>query len=237
MIKLLINGINGKMGQEVLKSSEKAGDFEIVGKVDKNIKDIKEKPDVIIDFSTPEGTMEILEYATFNKITIVIPTTGFNKDNIDYIEKCSNTIPVFKSSNMSYEVNVLCDIVKLLAQKLEYCDIEIVETHHNQKKDSPSGTALMLANSINSVFEDELEYVYDRHTIKTARSNKEIGIHSIRGGTETGKHTILFMSENETLEITHSTSSRSVFANGALKAARFIVNQKNGLYDMSDLIK
>ena len=95
----------------------------------------------------------------------------------------------------------------------------------------------MLADSINSVFEDELEYVYDRHTIKTARSNKEIGIHSIRGGTETGKHTILFMGENETLEITHSTSSRSVFANGALKAARFIVKQKNGLYDMSDLIK
>ena len=102
MIKLLINGINGKMGQEVLKLSEKANDFEVVCKVDKNNKDIKEKPDVIIDFSTPEGTMEILEYATLNKVPIVIATTGFNKDNIDYIEKCSNTIPVFKSSNIFF---------------------------------------------------------------------------------------------------------------------------------------
>jgi len=236
------------MGQEVLSKVNASDEFEMCCGVDKfegnndsfptytNINDIKELPDVIIDFSIPEATMNILEFATNKHIPIVIATTGFSDEQLALIKKFSENIPIFRSGNMSYEINIMSNIVAQLATKLKDSNIEIIETHHKNKIDSPSGTALILADSINEALNNEMEYQYDRHSVRRKRPENEIGIHSIRGGTEVGKHTVLFLGENETLEITHTVTSRGVFANGALKAAKFIINQENGLYNMRDLI-
>ena len=202
-----------------------------------NIDKIKEVPDVIIDFSIPEASINILEFAKEKHIPIVIATTGFSEDHLAQIKEYSKDIPIFRSGNMSYEINIMSSIVSQLATKLRDSDIEIIETHHKNKIDSPSGTALILADSINDALNNEMNYQYDRHSIRQKRPENEIGIHSIRGGTEVGKHTVLFLGENETLEIAHTVSSRSIFANGALKAAKFIINQENGLYNMRDLIE
>ena len=248
MIKVLINGINGRMGQEVLKQVNESNEFEICCGVDKfnntdsdfpiytDINLIKEIPDVIIDFSIPEATMNILEFAKSKNIAIVIATTGFSDEELSIIKETSKIIPVFRSGNMSYEINVMADIVSKLATLLKDSDIEIVETHHRNKIDSPSGTALILADSINEALNNEMDYQYDRHSVRQKRPDKEIGIHSIRGGTEVGKHTVMFLGENEKLELTHTVTSRSIFAKGALKAANFLINQSNGLYNMKDLI-
>ena len=247
MIKVLISGINGRMGQEVLKQVNLSNDFEICCGVDKfdnnldcptyiDINLIKEKPDAIIDFSIPEASMNILEFAKSNNIPIVIATTGFSDEQLSAIEEASKTIPVFRSGNMSYEVNIMADIVAKLATQLEDSDIEIIETHHRNKIDSPSGTALILADSINDVLNNQMDYQYNRHSVRQKRPDKEIGIHSVRGGTEVGKHTVIFMGENETFEITHTVTSRSIFAKGALKAAKFLIGQNVGLYNMKDLI-
>lgn len=248
MIKVLINGINGKMGQEVLKQVTSSPEFEICCGVDKfnnissnfpiynDVNEIKELPDVIIDFSVPEASMNILKFAKEKNVPIVIATTGFSKEQLSIIEDYSKSIPVFRSSNMSYEINVMSDIVSKLALLLKDSDIEIIETHHNRKIDSPSGTALILADSINEALDNTMEYQYNRHDVRQARPKKEIGIHSIRGGTEVGKHTVLFLGENETLEITHNVTSRSIFAKGSLKAAKFLIGKNTGLYNMKDLI-
>lgn len=247
MIKVLVNGINGRMGQEICKIATNSQDFEICAGVDKidvtssipvynNINLIHETPDVIIDFSLPEATMNILEYAKNNNKPIVIATTGLNKEQLAKIQEYSKYIPIFHSSNMSYEVNIMSNIVAKLATKLHDSDIEIIETHHRNKVDSPSGTALMLANSINDALEEKMNYQYDRHSFKQKRPNNEIGIHSIRGGTEVGKHTVLFLGENESFEITHTVNSRSIFAKGSLEAAKFLINQSAGLYNMQNLI-
>ncbi len=248
MLKVLINGINGRMGQEVLKQVNSSDDFEVCCGVDKfnnnessfpiytDVNSIKEIPDVIIDFSIPEASINILEFAKSNNIPIVIATTGFSDDELFTIQEYSKQIPIFRSGNMSYEVNIMSDIVSKLATKLKDSDIEIVETHHRNKIDSPSGTALILADSIDNALNNEMIYQYNRHSVRQKRPDKEIGIHSIRGGTEVGKHTVLFLGENETLEITHTATSRSIFAIGALKAAKFLVGQTNGLYNMKDLI-
>ena len=248
MIKVLINGINGKMGQEVLTAINNSSDFEVCCGVDKfsatsfpfpiysNTNNIIEKPDIIIDFSTPDATMNILEYAKQNAIPIVIATTGFSQDQLLKIDEYYKFIPIFKSSNMSYEVNIMADIVAKLAKQLPDSNIEIIETHHKNKIDSPSGTALILADSINNALDNKMDYQYNRQILKQKRPENEIGIHSIRGGTEVGKHTVMFLGKNESFEITHTVTSRSIFANGALKAAKFLLNPGNGLYSMKDLI-
>ena len=161
---------------------------------------------------------------------------GFSDEENKKIKEFSNVTPIFKSANMSYEINLMSDLVSKLAVLLKDSDIEIIETHHNKKIDSPSGTALVLADSINNALGNTLNYEYNRHEKHEQRSKKEIGIHSIRGGTEVGKHTVMFFGENESLEITHNVTSRSIFANGALKAAKFIITKQNGLYTMKDLI-
>ena len=247
MINVLINGINGRMGQEVLNAAIKSPDFNVCCGVDvnempssfpiyTNTNLIKEKVDVIIDFSVPEATMNILEYAVENRIPTVIATTGFSEEQLDLIKKYSTIIPIFRSGNMSYEINVMSDIVAKLAKQFKDSDIEIIETHHRNKIDSPSGTALILADSINEALDDKMEYEYNRHSKREKRPKNEIGIHSIRGGTEVGKHTVMFLGENESFEITHTVTSRSIFAEGSLKAAKFLVEQKEGLYSMKDLI-
>ena len=247
MTKVLINGINGRMGQEVLKQINESDEFEVCCGVDRfdnnlnfptytDVDLIKEIPDVIIDFSIPEASMNILKFAKNNNIPIVIATTGFSDEQLSIIEEFSKIIPVFRSGNMSYEINIMADIVAKLATQLKDSDIEIIETHHRNKIDSPSGTALILADSINNALNKEMEYQYNRHSVRQKRPDKEIGIHSIRGGTEVGKHTVAFYGENESFEITHTVTSRSIFAKGALKAAKFLINQNAGFYNMKDLI-
>ena len=247
-MKVLINGCNGKMGQEVAKEVKASQDMEVVCGVDKNdtgdnffpvftkVQEIDIIPDVIIDFSVPQATFSILEFAQQKNITIVIATTGFSDVEMNKIEKYSEKIPVFKSANMSFEINVMAKLVSELAKKLENSDIEIIETHHNRKIDSPSGTALLLADGINKSLDNQMNYEYNRHSKREKRSKKEIGIHSIRGGTEVGKHSVIFFGENESFEITHNCTSRSVFARGAIKAAKFILLKDNGLYSMDDLV-
>lgn len=248
MIKVLINGINGRMGQEVLSAINNSSDFEACCGVDKftvtsspfsiytNVSNIMEKPDVIIDFSIPEASMNILEFAKAQNIPIVVATTGFSQEQLLKIDEYSKFIPIFKSGNMSYEINIMADIVAKLAKQLPDSNIEIIETHHKNKIDSPSGTALILADSINNALDNKMDYQYNRQSLKQKRPENEIGIHSIRGGTEVGKHTVMFFGNNESFEITHTVTSRSIFANGALKAAKFLLNQGNGLYSMKNLI-
>lgn len=248
MIKVLINGCNGRMGQEVAKAILDTPEIEILCGVDRidnennsfpvftDITKIDLIPDVIIDFSIPDATFNILEFAKINKIPTVIATTGFSKEQLEKIEKYSKEFPIFRSANMSYETNLMAKLVAELAQKLPDSDIEIVETHHNQKIDSPSGTALILADSINNSLNNEMYYEYNRHSKREKRNPKEIGIHSIRGGNEVGKHTVLFFGNNEIFEITHTVNSRGVFANGAIKAAFFIINKEAGHpYNMNDM--
>ncbi len=246
MLKVLINGCNGRMGQEVVKAINETNEIEILCGVDRtqgnnnfpvftNIEEINLIPDVIIDFSIPEATFKILDFAKINKIPTVVATTGFSKEQLDLILEYSKEFPIFRSANMSYETNLMAKLVAELAQKLTESDIEIVETHHNQKIDSPSGTAILLADSINDSLDNEMYYEYNRHAKREKRNKKEIGIHSIRGGNEVGKHTVYFFGNNESFEITHTVNSRGVFANGSVKAAFFIVTKETGLYNMNDM--
>ena len=247
MIKVMVNGCNGKMGQivcDLVEQNEnlvlKCGfDKNITGEfafpVYDNIDNIKEKPDVIIDFSIPLATFNILEYATRNNVPVVIATTGFTSDEEKIIEEYSKKITIFKSANMSYDIMIMKKILNILAPLLKDTDIEITETHHNKKIDSPSGTAKMLADTINSSLGNKLHMEYNRHNKKEKRDKNEIGMNSIRGGNIVGEHVVQFFGEFETFEIKHTSYSRNVFAEGALKAAQFIVDKPNGLYNMEDM--
>lgn len=247
MLKVLINGCNGKMGQVLSKEFKETPDIETVCGFDRvdtgdndypvftDIESINITPDIIIDFSVPEATFKILEYAVSNSIPVVIATTGFTPEEEEKIKETSKEIPIFKSANMSYEINLMKNLVAELSTKLTGSDIEIIETHHNRKLDAPSGTALMLANGINEAQNGQMEYEYNRHAKREKRPKNEIGIHSIRGGNEVGKHTVIFFGNNESFEITHNVLSRAVFASGAIKAAFFLKERQPGLYNMDNL--
>lgn len=249
MIKVLINGCNGRMGQVLVNEIDRfpelllSSGFDVYdeGKntfpVYSKIEDIKEKPDVIIDFSIPVSTFNILNYAVKNKVPIVIATTGFSKEQLEEIKVSSTLIPIFQSSNMSFDINLMKKIVSEVAKKLNGTDIEIVETHHNRKVDAPSGTAILLADAINEVMDEKFEYNFNRHDLHEKRNPKEIGFSSIRGGNIVGEHSVQFYGEHETFEIKHTSYSRNVFAEGALKAAIFLASQKPGYYGMDDLVK
>lgn len=248
MIEVMVNGCNGKMGQIVSEIVDKNEDMVLKCGADKidtgyltypvytNLNEIQEKPDVIIDFSVPVATFGALEYAKNNNIPIVIATTGFTGEEEKRIMEYSKYIPVFKSANMSFSINMFEHLLKEIAPKLKDTDIEIVETHHNRKIDSPSGTAQMLANTINEALGGDYIYEYDRHSKHEKRGAKEIGITSIRGGNIVGEHSVMFFGDYETFEIKHISYSRSVFAEGAVKAAKFIVGKDNGFYNMDDLV-
>ena len=247
MLEVLVNGCNGKMGQVVCDLVEQNENLVLKAGFDKNItgefafpvfdkiEDIKERPDVIIDFSIPIATLNILEYASKNNVPIVIATTGFTKEQEEKIEEYSKIIPIFKSANMSFDIMIMKKLVSWLAPLMKDTDIEIIEAHHNRKIDSPSGTAQMLADSINSVLGNTLHCEYNRHDKHEKRDKNEIGMSSIRGGNIVGEHTVQFIGDFETFEIKHTSYSRNVFAEGSLKAANFIVNQKPGLYCMEDM--
>lgn len=218
MINILLNGCNGNMGKAIIEHVNKIPDFNVLYGIDKDNTDlynnITQKPDVIIDFSTVSATFAALNYAVENLIPIVIATTGFSQTDNQKIAEFAEAIPIFKSSNMSYAIHLFTNVASTLAKKLKNADIEIIEKHHRMKKDAPSGTALMLANSI----------------------NKKCSISSIRGGGLVGEHSVLFLGENETIEITHTAYSRNIYVEGALDAARFIITKKNGLFSMEDLV-
>lgn len=248
MINLLINGICGKMGAEVVKQIKYYPEIHLLGglsthcatnlpyPVYPSINEIKQKPDILLDFSAPQATMSLLPYCLNSHIPFVIATTGFSKEEQTKIKEASLQIPIFQSSNMSYCITFLQKIATLLSQALPNSEIEIVEVHHSQKKDSPSGTALMLADSINHANGNSYSYQFNRHQKSTVRNSKEIGFSSIRGGNIVGEHEILFFQKDETISIKHCAYSRSIFADGALKAVQFLVNQKPGFYTMENLL-
>ncbi len=248
MIKVLINGCNGRMGQVLVKEIDTFENLLLVGGFDinddglntfpvySNINDIKEKPDVIVDFSVPVASLNMLNYAVSSKTAMVIATTGFSKEELEIISGASKTIPIFKSSNMSFDINLMKKIVAEVALALKGNDIEIVETHHNRKIDAPSGTAITLADSINDALGGSMEYIYNRHDIHEKRKPNEIGFSSIRGGNIVGEHSVQFYGAHETFEIKHTSYSRDVFAEGALKACEFIFDKAPGLYNMDDMV-
>ena len=247
MINVLINGCNGKMGQEVINQLDNFPNLFLSCGFDRldtglttfpvftSIKDITEPVDVIVDFSVPEATFNILDFALEKHIPIVIATTGFSDEQFKKIESASKNIPIFQSANMSYDINLMCKILSQLAPFFKDSDIEIIETHHSRKLDAPSGTALLLADSINKANGNNMKYVFDRFDKHQKREKNEIGFSSIRGGNIVGEHSVQFFGEFETFEIKHTSYSRNVFAEGALKAAKFIVNQSVGLYNMEDM--
>lgn len=247
MLNVLVNGCNGKMGNVVCELIEENENMQVIAGFDKvsysdskfpiftDINSIHITPDVIIDFSLPIATLNILNYARTNKIPMVIATTGFTPEQANEIENASKVIPIFKSANMSFDIMVMKKLVAWLASLMKNTDIEIIESHHNRKVDSPSGTAQMLADTINTALDNKLHCEYNRHDKHEKRNKNEIGMSSIRGGNIVGEHVVQFIGNFETFEIKHTSYSRNVFAEGALKAAEFIVNQHSGLYSMEDM--
>lgn len=249
MKRLLINGIAGQMGRALLRALPKWSDrIEIVCGVDCNdpgcdvpvfsdCDSIEKDFDVAIDFSVPNGTMAILAHCVRNKKPIVICTTGLTDRQVRAIEEASKVIPIFRSGNMSLGVHLLLALCRQAERTLAGTyDVEIVETHHNRKIDAPSGTAKMIADAIAGEREEQPAYVFGRRDANRRREAGEIGIHSVRGGTVTGEHEVLFLGEDEAIVLTHRAFSKDVFAQGALHAALFLADKPCGLYDMGDLV-
>ena len=248
MIKVIICGASGKMGGFVAYACKDDGNLQVVAGIDKvklgqdfpifdSFSKLNAPADVIIDFSNPALLDDILDYAVSTKTPVVLATTGYSQAQIEQINTVSKEIPIFFTFNMSLGVNLICSLAKKAADILgDSFDIEIIEKHHNQKIDAPSGTAIMLANAVNSSFGDEKVYEYDRHSKRQKRSKKEIGIHSIRGGTIVGEHDVIFAGHDETITISHSAGSKEVFAVGSVKAAKFIFGKEAGMYDMNSIM-
>ncbi len=248
MTEIILNGCNGKMGHAISKLIADREDCEIVAGVDIDTEAAREFPvfgsinevkkgDVIIDFSHPSCLPQLLEYAVESSTPIVIATTGFTDADIDNIKAASRAVPVFFTFNMSLGINLLVELAKTASKVLgEGFDVEIIEKHHNQKIDAPSGTAIMLANAVNEANDNKYSYEYDRHSKREKRSKREIGIHSVRGGNIVGEHEVIFAGHDETVTLAHSAASKEVFAVGAVNAAVFISDKKPGLYDMKNLI-
>ncbi len=248
MTKILLVGACGKMGAAVAACVKEDSELKITGGVDfaeklcefpvfHDFGKVNVEADVIIDFSNPALLDDILSYAKQKKIPAIIATTGYTEEQIKKIHDAAKQIPVFFTFNMSLGVNLLCSLAKKAAAILgNNFDVEIIEKHHNQKIDAPSGTAIMLANAVNEVYDDRLYYEYDRHSKRQKRTKSEIGIHSVRGGTIVGEHDVIFAGHDEVITLSHSATSKGVFAAGAVKAAKFIVGKKAGLYEMKDII-
>ena len=246
MLKIIINGYSGSMGKVLTKCANEDSEIEIICGASKDeldvpfktyhkMSEVEELADVIIDFSHHSTIDDTLSYAIKTKTPIVIATTGFNDEELTKIKKASNIIPIFHSSNMSLGVNVLVKLVKEAAKSLNGFDIEIIEKHHNKKLDAPSGTAVMIANGVKEVLPDS-EYIYGRHGRSDKRSSNEIGIHAIRGGTIVGEHTTIFAGHDEVVEIKHTAQSKDIFAKGAIAAAKFLVKQEAGYYNMNNML-
>ena len=249
LVKITLTGANGKMGKVIASVVSERSDCKIISGIDHNTtpndifpiyyepKELTENPDVIIDFSHPSALDDLIEYGLSTGTPIVFATTGYSDEQINKIKKAAEQIPVFFTFNMSLGINLLIKLAKTATEILGgQFDIEVVEKHHNQKIDAPSGTAIMLANSINEVLDNNCHYIYDRHSQRKKRENSEIGIHSIRGGTIVGEHDVIFAGRDEVITLSHSAASKEVFAVGAVNAAVFLATQKPGIYDMAALL-
>lgn len=250
MTRLILTGCCGKMGKVIQSVVSGRDDCEIVAGVDKyndntapfpvydSLTDIQEQADVVVDFSNPALLDDLLRYGQTTKTALVIGTTGFDDCQKKQISDTSADCAIFFTYNMSLGINLLANLAKKAVQILgNDFDIEIIEQHHNQKIDAPSGTALMLADAISEEFDKPMKYEYDRHAKRAKRTKEEIGIHSIRGGTIVGEHAILFAGRDENITLSHSARSKEVFAVGAVNAAVFMNGKSPGMYDMAQLIQ
>ncbi|MEG0681090.1 MAG: 4-hydroxy-tetrahydrodipicolinate reductase [Eubacterium sp.] len=249
MLKILLSGVGGAMGHTLQSAIADDPECQIVAGFDLNTDQntpfpiysdltlCTEKADVIIDFSHFKAFDGIFNYAKATKTPIVIATTGLSDQNMADIQVASQNFPIFKTANMSLGINILARALKEMSGVLEDTfDIEIIEKHHNKKVDAPSGTALLLADAVNDGLNTKKEYTYGREGRDCKRQVNELGIHAIRGGTIAGEHTVLFAGNDELIEVKHTALSKKVFANGALKAAKYLVTKDPGLYDMQDVI-
>lgn len=246
MLKVIVNGCSGKMGRVLSKCIMDDYDLELICGVSldntddlnfktySNFNDITEKADVVIDFSHHSALDSILDYCLKTKTPLVIATTGYNNEELEKIYDASKTIPLLHSYNMSLGVNVLLRLVKEASKILNTFDIEVIEKHHNKKVDAPSGTAIMIANAIKEVLPN-IENSYGRYGRNAKRNENEVGIHAVRGGTIVGEHDVIFAGHDEVIEIKHTAQSKDIFAKGSIVAAKFIVNQNPGYYNMDDI--
>ena len=250
MTNIIMNGCNGRMGRMITDIANKDTDVQIVAGIDAydkvandypvftNIFDCNVDADVIIDFSTASAVDDLLKYAVEKKIPVVLCTTGLTSEQLDNVQKASEKVAILKSANMSLGINTLMKILKVATEVLANrgYDIEIVEKHHNQKLDAPSGTALALADCINQVLNNEYDYTYDRSSRREKRPDKEIGISAVRGGTIVGEHEVIYAGIDEVIEIKHTAYSRAVFAKGAVDAAKYLASKETGMYNMADVL-
>lgn len=250
MVKIIMHGCNGHMGQVISDIVEKDPDAEIVAGIDiadqgKNsypvftdIDACQVEADAIIDFSSAKATDKLLEYSAARQIPVVLCSTGLSQEQLAKVEETSRKVAVLKSANMSLGINTLLKLVQDAAKVLAAAgfDMEIVEKHHRLKLDAPSGTALALADSINEAMDNQYHYVYDRSQKREKRDDKEIGISAVRGGTIVGEHEIIFAGQDEVIEFKHTAYSKAIFGKGAVEAAKFLAGKPAGRYDMSDVI-
>ncbi len=250
MLKVIIHGINGRMGKVVEEVIKKDPELLIAAGIDLNTdnqnspypiyssaSECKKKADVVIDFSYHDAVPNLLEYCLKNNTPVVIATTALSQDTKKFIKEASNNIPVFQSANMSVGISLVVEMLKLCVPSLEdNYNIEIIEKHHINKVDAPSGTALLLADTISESCKIKKNYVYGRQGTSNENKTTDLGIHAVRGGTIPSEHTIIFAGDEEVIEISHAASSRSILARGAVKAAKYIASAKPGLYNMSSLL-
>lgn len=250
MVKVIMHGCNGKMGQTISSLIAADEEIEIVAGIDamdsgkndypvfKNISECTVEADAVIDFSVAAAVDGLLDYCAEKKLPCVLCTTGLSDTQLEKVKATAEKTAVLKSANMSLGINMLLKLLKEAAQILSPAgfDIEIVEKHHNQKLDAPSGTALALADSINEEMGGGFEYVYDRSQVRQKRNAKEIGISAVRGGTIVGDHDVIFAGADEVITFSHRAYSKAVFGKGAIQAAKFLAGKPAGLYDMADVI-
>jgi len=250
MIKAIMHGCNGRMGQFIAGLLANDSEMELVAGIDvsnhinnpfpvfDSIEKCDIKADVIIDFASSKAVDALLKYCVDTNTPCVLCTTGLSEEQLKAVEEASKKVAILKSANMSLGINLLLKMLKEAAGVLTPAgyDIEIVEKHHNQKLDAPSGTALALADSINEEFDNAYEYVYDRSSKREKRSDKEIGISAVRGGTIVGDHDVIFAGTDEVITFSHSAYSRAVFAKGAISAAKYLADKPAGFYSMADVI-
>ncbi len=251
MVKGIMHGCNGKMGQVITRMAASDPELKIVAGVDAraqalndypvfgDISDCDAEADVVIDFSNAAAVDHLLDWCQEKQMPVVLCTTGLSEEQLKKVEDAAKRTAVLKSANMSLGVNLLMKLLQDAAKVLapEGFDMEIVERHHNQKVDAPSGTAIALADALNGALEEDYEYVYDRSGQRKKRDSHEIGISAVRGGTIVGEHEVIFAGEDEVIEFKHTAYSKALFAKGAVAAAKFLAGKGPGRYDMSDVIQ
>lgn len=250
MIKIIMHGCGGKMGHVVSNIVKNDVNCEIVAGIDTekieleyptftNLNECNIKADVIIDFSTASAIPNLLEYSKKTATPLVLCTTGLTNEMLNQVQEYSKHVAILKSANMSVGINLILNLVQKAAQILtdSNFDIEIIEKHHNQKIDAPSGTAIAIADAINESLTKDYKYIYDRSQTRQKRTKTEIGLHAVRGGTIVGEHDVIFAGQDEIIEINHKAMSKEIFAVGAVKAAKFLYKKPAGLYSMKNVME